>query len=39
VMKGEDDIPVVWDLTKTGLNPLIFTPCWEKLVNGQRTVV
>jgi hypothetical protein len=26
VKKGEDDIRVVWDLTKNGLNPLIFTP-------------
>ena len=26
VKKGEDDIRVVWDLTKNGLNPLTFTP-------------
>ena len=26
VQKGEDDIRVVWDLTKNGLNPLTFTP-------------
>ena len=26
VKKGEDDIRVVWDLTKNGLNPLVFTP-------------
>ena len=26
VKRGKDDIRVVWDLTKNGLNPLVFTP-------------
>jgi hypothetical protein len=26
IKKGEDDIRVVWDLTKNGLNPITFTP-------------